>query len=170
MMASRVQPGGRLTAAIKGQFQPILTASIAAIIRDRVNDRLTTALNVSNPASIPVAEGQSDDMSDPTDGVLTTDDEIAGFRIVQAIIARHVDPKRIVIRDSKSYCAILLDDNNRKTVARLHFNSITTRYLGTFSGKIETRHTIIELTDIYKLESAIVARLEELLRGKEVLD
>ena len=75
---------------------------------------------------------------------------------------RHVDPKRVVIRDSKSYCAVLLDDNNRKTIARLHFNSPTTRYVGTFVGKAETRHAVSALTDIYQLETQIAARLKEL--------
>jgi predicted type IV restriction endonuclease len=101
------------------------------------------------------------------EGVITTEDEISGFRIIQAIAARHVDPKRVIIRDSKSYCAILLDDNNRKSIARLHFNSLTTRYVGTFSGKDETRHQISALTDIYKLEATIAARLTELEGGTQ---
>lgn len=106
-------------------------------------------------------------MSDSSDGIITTEDEIAGFRIIQAIVSRHVDPKRVVIRDSKSYCAILLDDNNRKTLARLHFNSPTTRYVGTFSGKSETRHLVSAVTDIYKLEATILDRLQEISAGKE---
>ena len=163
MMAAKVQ-GGRMTAAIKEQFQPILAASIASLIRDRVNDRLTSALNVANPGPVEIEEGESDDMS-RGDGIITTEDEIAGFRIVQAIAARHVDPDRVVIRDSKSYCAILLDDNNRKSLVRLHFNSPTTRYVGTFAGKLETRHPMMALTDIYKLETTIVARIEELLKN-----
>jgi hypothetical protein len=164
IMASRVQTG-RLTSAVKEQFQTVLAASIASFIRDRVNDRLTSALNVANPSPGPIDEGQSDDMSEG-DGVITTEDEISGFRIIQAIAARHVDPKRVIIRDSKSYCAILLDDNNRKSLARLHFNSPTTRYVGTFDGKIETRHSIQALTDLYKLEQQIVARIEQLVCGR----
>lgn len=162
MMAARVLPGGRMTSAVREQIHPIIVASIASLIRDRVNDRLTSALNVANPAAEPLPEGTSDDMSELEEGVVTTEDEIAGFRIVQAIAARHVDPKRVVIRDSKSYCAILLDDNNRKTLARLHFNSPTTRYVGTFGGKTETRHLVTALTDLYKLEEALVTRIKEL--------
>ncbi|UVO50967.1 type I restriction endonuclease [Sphingomonas sp. SUN019] len=160
-MAARVQVG-RITAAVKEQLHATLTNTIASFIRDRVNDRLTSALDVANPAPEIIDEGASDDMSEG-DGVITTEDEIGGFRIVQAIAARHVAPNRIVIRDSKSYCAILLDDNNRKTIARLHFNSPTTRYVGTFVDKAETRHAVSDLTDIYRLEEAIVARLGEFL-------
>lgn len=167
MMAARVQPGGRLTATVREQIQPVVTASIAAIIRDRVNERITSALNVANPTAEPVPQGESDDMSESDDGIITTEDEIAGFRIVQAIASRHVDPKRVTIRDSKSYCAVLLDDNNRKTLVRLHFNSPTTRYAGTFSGKTETRHLVSAVTDLYKLEGSIADRLQELAGTKE---
>lgn len=166
MMAKRIQPGVTFTASLREQFAPVLGASIAALVRDRVNERLTSALNVANPAPADVSDGTPDDMSSPEEGVITTEDEIAGFRIVQAIAARHVDPKRVIIRDSKSYCAVLLDDNNRKSVARLHFNSPTTRYVGTFAGKAETRHPVSALTDIYKLEAAIVSRIAELESGK----
>lgn len=164
-MAARVQSGERFTAALKERLAPVLTASIAGLIRDRVTDRLTSALNVANPVPVDMPDGEADDMSTIEDGVITTEDEIAGFRIVQAIAARHVDPKRVVIRDSKSYCAILLDDNNRKSLARLHFNSPTTRYVGTFVGKAETRHPVGALTEIYKLEGEIVARIAELETG-----
>lgn len=166
LMASRVQPSTRMTAAVKEQFLPILMASIAAIVRDRVNERLTSALTVTNPISPEPADGAADDMSVADEGVITTDDEIAGFRIIQAIAARHIDPKRVVIRDSKSYCAILLDDNNRKTLARLHFNSPTTRYLGTFVGKSETRHLVGAPIDLYKMEEAITSRIAELETGR----
>jgi hypothetical protein len=163
MMTSRLY-NGRVTTAVKEQYQAALDSSISALIRDRVNDRLTSALNVANPTSDVIEEGQSDDMSEGP-AVVTSDDEISGFRIVQAIAARCVSPERVVIRDSKSYCAVLLDDNNRKTLARLHFNSPTTRYFGTFKGKEETRHPVGTLTDIYRFELEITGRIAELESG-----
>ncbi|QTH20047.1 type I restriction enzyme HsdR N-terminal domain-containing protein [Rhizorhabdus wittichii] len=164
LMLSRVQ-AGRATAAAKEQFHGLLTSTIGEFIRDKVNDRLNSALNVANPSTGIIEENASDDMSEGS-GIITTDDEISGFRIVQAIASRHVDPSRVVIRDSKSYCAILLDDNNRKSLARLHFNSPTTRYVGTFTEKEETRHPIGTLTDIYKIEKHIIDRILELEGGK----
>ncbi len=73
-----------------------------------------------------------------------------------------VDIGRIFLRDSKSYCAILLDDNNRKTIARLWFNSQTVQYLGTFVGKDETKVNVAGPVDIYKHSDAILARIDEL--------
>ena len=57
---------------------------------------------------------------------------------------------RIVARDTKSYFGILLDDNNRKPIARLWFNR-SKRYLGLFDdNKVETRVAINTVEDIYQ--------------------
>jgi hypothetical protein len=156
LIASRVQPG-RVTAQIKDSFQRLIGSAFASIIRDHVNDRLTSALNASTlpepePEASPLDAGE----------VITTEEEVSGFRIVQAIAAQITDPRRIVMRDAKSYCAILLDDNNRKPLVRLHFNGITAKYVSTFDGKAETKHLISDLTDIYKLSGQILAQLKQL--------
>ena len=160
MMASRVHDG-RLTPAVKESFGRMLGATIGLVIRDLVNDRLSNALNASAPLG---TDDASDAVGSETteEGVVTTPDEISGFHIIQAIASRLIDPKRVIIRDAKSYCAILLDDNNRKTIARMHFNGITTKYLGTFTGKDEQRNLISELTQIYQFAPQIEARLREL--------
>jgi hypothetical protein len=162
IIAGRVQPG-KVTAQVKDQFQRLIANSFSSIVRDHVNDRLTNALNAS---ALP-----EDDEPTPAgepEEVITTEEEISGFRIVQAIVAQLVDPKRIGMRDAKSYCAILLDDNNRKSVARMHFNGITTKYLGTFVGKTETRALISDLADIYKFAPQLLARINELESGKAI--
>ncbi len=158
LIANRVHEG-RITASIKESFKGLITASINSLIRDKVNERLTSALQVSNPVD---AEENGGAASLESDGALTTQDEIDGFNIVRAIASRSVDPKRIVMRDAKSYCAVLLDDNNRKTIARLHFNSPTTRYLGIFNGKEESRIAVGGPVDLYKYEKQISERIKEL--------
>jgi len=157
MIAARVHTG-RLTSAVKDNFHRLVAGSIASIIRNSVNDRITSALAASTlPEPEDISNGGNQE-----EAIITTQEEISGFHIVQAIASRLVDPKRIVMRDAKSYCAILLDDNNRKTLARLHFNGVTTKYLGTFAEKDETRHLINELTQIYQHTAAIEARIKEL--------
>jgi hypothetical protein len=158
MMAKRVYDR-RLTPAIKEHFGKLLANSIATFIRDLVTERLSSALSASAPKE-PAAEDSPGDETDAE--IITTPEEISGFHIVQAIASKFVHPKRIILRDAKSYAAILLDDNNRKTLARLHFNGVTTKYFGTFSGKDEARHLISDLTDIYQFGDAIEARLKEL--------
>lgn len=156
ILASRVY-GGRLTPAIKENFSKILPAVIASLIRDLVNERLSSALNAAAPEIPDVVDSTSDE-----EAVMTTPEEISGFHIIQAIVSRIINPKRVVIRDAKSYCAVLLDDNNRKTIARLHFNGVTTKHLGLFDGKEETRHSLSDLTEIYQYMRQIEARIREL--------
>lgn len=158
MLARRVHEG-RLTQAVKDNFTKILMESIAGFVRDLVNDRLSSALNASSPSPVEVKPAVSQVIEAE---IVTTPEEISGFHIVQAIASKFVHPKRVFLRDAKSYAAIILDDNNRKTIARLHFNGLTTKYVGTFSGKEEKKHLISDLTDIYQLDAYIEARLKEI--------
>lgn len=162
LLAKRVYEG-RLTASLRVNFTKLLQVAINAFIRDMVNERLSSALSASNPNEVLSTQDEAD-LPD-ADGVMTTDEEITGYRIAQAIAARIVDPKRVIMRDTKSYCGILLDDNNRKPLARLHFNGASVKYIGLFAGKDETRHQISGPTDIYKFASQIEKRLTELENG-----
>ena len=148
-----------LTAALKETVRSLVVSSVGNLIRDRVNERLTSALTVANPAEAT----DSADSAENGGPVVTTQDEIDGFQIVRAIASKLVDPRRIVMRDAQTYCAILLDDNNRRPLVRLRFNSPTARYLGVFAGKEETRERVSEPVDIYKHDAAILKRVTELL-------
>lgn len=161
LLASRVQ-GGRVTAQVRENFGKMIVSTFSGIIRDRVNERLSSALNAASPSG-PEEESVMDEGGDV---VVTTAEELAGFHIIQAIASKVIKPNRIIMRDAKSYCAILLDDNNRKTIARLHFNGLTTKYVGTFTDKAEERHLIADMTEIYQLAPAIEARIKELEGAK----
>jgi predicted type IV restriction endonuclease len=68
-----------------------------------------------------------------------------------------VKVERVAMRDSKSYCAILLDDNNRKPICRLHFNRAT-KYVGLFDAdKNEEKIRIDALEDIFKYANRLKA-------------
>ncbi|EAY9833078.1 restriction endonuclease, partial [Salmonella enterica] len=89
--------------------------------------------------------------------ITTTMDEIEGFHIIKAIARTVIDAPRIVHRDTKSYFGILIDDNNRKPLCRLHFNR-TQKYIGLFDlEKNETRHPIETLDDIYAFSNELKA-------------
>lgn len=147
---------GRVTSAIRETYHMLIINSFSNLVREKVNDRLNSAINAQSDNDS--AEPQDCD----SDDVETTQDELDGYNIIRAIGSEVVDVSRIVMRDAKSYCAVLLDDNNRKTIARLHFNSNTVRYLGTFVGKTETRNPIEEIADLYSFRAAIAARINDL--------
>ena len=67
-----------------------------------------------------------------------------------------VDVSRVIYRDALSYCAILLDDNNRKPICWLYFNSKTKKYISTFDrDKKETKYEITDLNDIFNFEKEL---------------
>ncbi|MFR1027707.1 MAG: hypothetical protein ACLSE8_15525 [Parasutterella sp.] len=51
------------------------------------------------------------------------DSDKLGLNIIKAILADVCDVSRIYLRPSKTYCAVLLDDNNRKTLVRFYFQN-----------------------------------------------
>lgn len=92
--------------------------------------------------------------------VETTEEELEAYRIVVAILRRKVQIDRIVYRDTQSYFGILLDDNNRKPLCRLHFNG-NKKYIGIFdSDKKELRNQIDKLEDIYQFENELLQTVD----------
>lgn len=112
-------------------------------------------------ASAPAASEGAGTPAVGDDRVMTRE-ETDAYNIVRALCARHIDPNRVIARPAKSYCAILLDDNNRRSIARLHFNSQSIKHLGTFVGREETRNQISGPNGIYELEALLTERLREL--------
>ncbi|SDN73766.1 hypothetical protein SAMN05216368_10746 [Cryobacterium flavum] len=148
---------GAFTQKVREQFTSLVTKSTKQFLNDQVNDRLKTALGGSNFSGSSAAEGDvinshdivEVDLARDTE-IQTTLEELEGYQIVKAIACSEVKPQRVRHRDSKSYFAVLLDDNNRKPVARLHFNGKKQKYLGVFDAeKVETRHPIESLDEIY---------------------
>src|SRR5690606_23518653 len=148
---SRVH-GGVFTRRVREQFTSLVREAASQFLNDQVNGRLKTALSSSLPPTgqEEELEEEAEESPDRDAGIETTLEELEGYRIVKAIACSEVKPQRIAHRDSKSYFAILLDDNNRKPIARLRFNGRTKKYLSTFDAdKNETRHLLNSLDDIY---------------------
>jgi len=88
-------------------------------------------------------------------GIETTEEEIEGYYVVKSIVCEKVDPKRVFMRDTQSYCGVLLDDNNRKPICRLRFNS-SQKYVGLFDAKKnESKHPIDSIDEIYRFSEQL---------------
>ena len=62
-----------------------------------------------------------------------------------------IDPHRITMRDVKSYCGVLIDDNNTKRVCRLYFNT-RQKYVGVVDDqRVEERIPIENVDALYYL-------------------
>jgi predicted type IV restriction endonuclease len=151
---------GSITQKVRDQFAPLVTKASAQFLNDQVNDRLKAALRGGGYAedgepAVTSREVAVDDLDRDTE-IETTLEELEAYQIVKAIACSEIKPQRVSQRDSKSYFAILLDDNNRKPIARLHFNSKKQKYIGLMDeDKFETRHPIDGPDDIYQFAGHI---------------
>ena len=166
---------GRTTQRIIEQFRPLVTRALNQYIGDQVQGRLKTALDDDGQPMVPVSPGAVVDAAAPATPVVvsdvqTTEEELEGFNIVRAIAAAEIDPERVVHRDGKVYFAVLLDDNNRKPLIRLHLNAKNKKFVVTFeAGKDGTRRDIDSVVDIYRAAGeAIKATIRQYEAGKTV--
>lgn len=134
---------GRLTAQVKEMLTGVVRAAFRDVIMDTVKSRLTNALAETQDLVEQVDEAA---LEEPE--IVTTPEEIEGYMIVKAIVRDTIAAKRVFMRDAKSYCAVLIDDNNRRPLARLHFNR-SVKYIGLFDGEAEERMVIDTLDQIY---------------------
>jgi hypothetical protein len=148
---------GRITQPVLEQFTGIVKEARIQFINEKINERLKSAMSTDQDS--PVGSGQTidnetKDNKDTSNGAVTTQDEIDGFNVVKAIARDVTDAARIFMRDTKSYCGVILDDNNRKPICRMHFNS-SQKYIGLFKNKKEERIPIETVDDIFNLSERI---------------
>lgn len=141
---------GMLTKSVVEQLRPSIQSSLDELIRTRIQDRLNIAFTTdSKPRS---NDAESKDLSTPVemDGIETTEEEIQAFYIVRAIAAKEISIDRVTMRDSKTYCSVFVDDNNRKPLCRFYFNAKKAKSFSFFSpDKQETRVPLDDLRDLY---------------------
>lgn len=145
--ASRVYDG-ILTQKVKESFAILTKKATTQFLSDQVNERLKSAISNTAEKADETLEKSNEVHSDSE--IVTTEEEREGFYIVKGIIRTVIDPSRISQRDTKSYFGILIDDNNRKPVCRLHLNR-SQKYLGIIDAdKNEIKHPINSIDDIYQ--------------------
>lgn len=154
--------GKRFTPAVKEQFTQITKRAFKQLIGDRINDRLRVAMTPDGgvPAVVPestaaTVESSVVEAGDPL--VQTSPEELEGFHIVRSILRDVLPSRRVFMRDAQSYCAILLDDNNRKPICRLRFNNTAKLVLGLMNDKDEEKIALADLDDIYQYADRLKA-------------
>lgn len=142
-----------LTANRLSIFREYTKRALTSSINESINSRLKSALSINE--SINDTKTKENEVLDSIDEnseskVVTTEDEIEGFQIVKAILREVISADRIAPRDTQSYFGVLLDDNNRKPLCRLHLNG-GKKYIELFhNGKDAGEKILINsLDDIY---------------------
>lgn len=156
-----------VTAKVLEQFTVLTKKSIQQHISDLISERLKTALTKEDENSKEVENNNKTELSEDESKIVTTAEEMEGFLIVKTILRQNFSSTRIAFRDAQSYFAILLDDNNRKTICRLYLNG-NKKYLGTFDEqKKETKTEISTLDDIFNHSKTLLLTVEQYDKTKE---
>lgn len=155
---------GVLTSNVKNKFRKIIKQEIENVINDKVEAKLNNALEKTNHDEYVDTEEDSE--------IVTTEDEYEGYFIVKSILSKEIHPNRIFIRDFKSYCTVLLDDNKYYPLIRLYFNNPNNLRIGIFdkfekanSGKkIFSNYNLNSVDEIYNYDEKIIKTLNVYLR------
>jgi hypothetical protein len=168
---------------VREQFYPLVEKAARQFLNDQVKGRLNSVLDgpdynsgTADPVELTVVQPDTADVvadTVPVDGlsdVVTTEEEIEAYRIVRAIVCSEVTAARVVARDNKTYFGVLLDDNNRKPIARLWLNR-SKKYLGLFDeNKVETRIAIADVEGIYQHADQLRKTVSRYLNSSAISD
>lgn len=152
LVSSDLLGGKRFTPATKDQFTALTKRAFEQLIGEKINARLKGAMT---PDASPIVANLQPLHSEQTVGTvqqaepqpITSAEELEAFYIIRAILREIVPSKRVFMRDAQSYCAVLLDDNNRKPICRLRFNNTQKLRIGLFNEKKEEEIIQLESVD-----------------------
>ncbi len=150
--AKQIYSGKIITKKVLEQFTEIVKKANNQAFKDIVNDRLKSALHKEEQTIVQEQEESQEEIK-----IITTEEETEAYHIIRSIIRTTIDANRIIARDTQSYFGILLDDNNRKPLCRLHLNS-SKKYIGLFDqNKKEERIAINNIDEIYQYSDRLIA-------------
>lgn len=160
----------RMTGSVVEMFTRLVHTAATQFLKDEANRRLRSAQDLeeaatpTTPASAESAETTNDDAEPTADdrGIVTTEQELAAFNIIRAIGCSEVPATDIALRDAKTYCSVLYEDNNRKPIVRFFFDRKVPRLVILDDDRNESTHELSELEDIFQHAEEIRARIRQL--------
>ncbi|MDR2199198.1 MAG: type I restriction enzyme HsdR N-terminal domain-containing protein [Deltaproteobacteria bacterium] len=152
---------GIKTKDVVNSYAVIIKDAFSQLIKNRVESILKTAMK--QDAVVTSQEAAEDAEISQSSGreIETTPEEFEGYAIVKSIVREIVAPSRIVLKDTKTYCSVTLDDDTSgyKPIIRFYFNNPTKKRIGVYPdvsarSKIQ-QYPINELDDIYSYAEQI---------------
>lgn len=159
-----------VTSKVLEQFTNLTKKSIQQHISDLITERLKTALTKEDEAvkEKDLVEANVEQDKEETNKITTTEEELEGFMIVKTILRQKIAATRISYRDAQSYFAILLDDNNRKTICRLYLNGSKKYFVTLDEQKKEVKNEISTIDDVFKYSETLLNIIESYDKAKEL--
>jgi len=140
------------------EFKSYTKRALSEALNDLVSEKIESISSKLNEDQSNQTE-QEPQEEKVDKGIETTQEELEGYFIIKSILASQIDLSRIAQRDTKSYFGVLLDDNNRKWIARLHFN-YSNKYIEIrTSDKESQKYQIQKPEDIYNYKKELLNTL-----------
>lgn len=114
---------GTKTKMVVDKFTPLIAKGFTQLVGEKVNEKLSAALNTPVAVDVTPSVEVNDKNSDEASDIVTTPEELEAYTTVKLLLKNVVDPTRVFYRDNRSYFNILLDDNIRKWIVRIYINN-----------------------------------------------
>lgn len=160
MLFKKMSPSSVFNERQKEKLTPLVKAALDSMINEKVKANLDAALKTTTETQ-EATDTVHESVLGAETGVVTTQDEVDAFNIIRAIGAEIVSPEKVVMRDAKTYCAILFDDNNRKPICRLLFNNPERKMIILFDGPQEEKLPVDNVIDLYKLRERFLNAIKK---------
>ena len=161
--AKQVYPSN-VSSKVLDWFTELTKKSTQQYISDLYTERLKSALAKENEQNKENSTLDINPLDTDSKNIETTEEELEAFMIVKTILRQKVAVSRVHYRDAQSYFAILLDDNNRKSICRLYFGS--KKQIGLFDEqKKEVKFELTTLDDIFNYAEQLLKTAESYEKG-----
>ena len=155
---------GKFTENVLTQFSELVRKAAASYINDRIAERLNIAVKTAEEDQKQTDTQKVEIPGSKKQEIVTTQEEQEAYYTIKAILRAKVAGERVFMRDAMSYCAIILDDNNRKNICRLYFNNENNLRIEFVDadGNSERIH-IDSIDEIYNYSDRLLAIVERYL-------
>jgi len=157
-----------VTAKVLEQFTELTKKSVQQYISDLITERLKTALSKEDEKINEMNVSAEQTLEEATK-INTTIEELEGFMIVKTILRQQIPLARVSYRDAQSYFAILLDDNNRKTICRLYLNGTKKYFVTLDDQKKEVKNEIASIDDLFNYSESLLKIVNHYDKLKETV-
>jgi len=145
---------GRKTQNVLDKFTPIVKKSYVQFINELVNEKIKNALDNDSKVKEEVAISSETVSVEPK--IITTDEELESFYIIKNILKDTIDYARISYKDTESYFNVLIDNNVRKWVCRIFFNSKNKYLIVNSEQNNGEKFEFEEIVDLYKYKDILI--------------
>lgn len=142
---------GPKTQKVIDKYRPLVKKSFTSFVNELVNQKISSALSQEEQhINVASQEAPAEEATEetPKSRIVTTEDELQAFYIVRGLLAEIVPVERIAHRDTESYFGILFDDNSRKPICRINFDTKQKQLLIPDETKKFTRYYLDTINSI----------------------